>query len=173
MKNKHLILALLALTIASCSSHKKDAQTNTTPKPATTAADAKSLEEAETKIFSVPAEEVKKSGQPHVVYFATNSAKLDKKAVEVLASEVLAEAKNSKTKRVVIEAHCDERGTTAYNKKLSEQRAKAVKKYLVKNGVKSVKIKTVGYGKSKPVALGHDEASWSKNRRAVTISIKK
>lgn len=176
MPNKNLLLLLAALAIASCSSNNKNAESNlSTPKNPQKIAEAQENSEIEEdSMFSVSADELKKSQSgPHVVYFSTNSDKLDQEAVSTLNQKVLAEAKSSKTKKVVIEAHCDERGSKTYNQNLSEKRAKSVKTYLVKNGVKDVKIKTVGYGESKPVALGHDEESWAKNRRAVTISIKK
>jgi peptidoglycan-associated lipoprotein len=66
----------------------------------------------------------------------------------------------------VIEGHCDERGTVEYNLALGERRAEAAKNYLVSLGVDASRLKTLSYGKSKPVDLGHDEAAWAKNRRA-------
>lgn len=165
---KSVMLLIVSLTIASCSSSKKNTKVDSAPEP-----QVKKEAVIEAEMFSVTVEEIKKSGTtPQVIYFDTDSAKLTKESVSTLSNKVLPEAKNSRTKKVVIEAHCDERGSEAYNQKLSEKRAWAVKNYLVKNGVK-VKIKTVGYGESKPVALGHDEESWSKNRRAITVSIKK
>ena len=169
-------MLLITLAVASCSSNKKITENNSSAQKETKVVvqEEKNSEIKADTMFSVSADEIKESESgPSVVYFSKNSAKLDSEALSTLNQKVLSEAKNSKTKRVVIEAHCDERGSEAYNQKLSEKRAKAVKSYLVKNDVKGVKIKTVGYGESKPVALGHDEESWSKNRRAVTISIKK
>jgi peptidoglycan-associated lipoprotein len=74
-------------------------------------------------------------------------------------------------KRVTIEGHCDERGTRDYNLALGERRANAAKNYLVSLGIDASRITTVSYGKERPIALGSDEASWAKNRRAVTITI--
>lgn len=165
MKNKHLILLFTAFAIASCSTNKK------APEIAPTEVENESGITV-TTIFSVPAAEVKKAEKAQVVFFDTNSSKLDDEAIATLTDKVLPEAKNANTKKVVIEAHSDERGSKAYNQRLSEKRAKAVRDYLVKNGV-NVKIKTKGYGESKPAARGHNEAAWSKNRRAVTISLKK
>ncbi len=176
MPNKKLLLLLVVFAVASCSSNKKNNDADTKPVSVKQEPSKVAVEEniEDTTMFSVTADELKKSESgPQVVYFDTNSSKLDGEATDTLKKKVLPEAKNLKTKKVVIEAHCDERGSEAYNQKLSERRAKSVKRYLVKNGVSDVKIKTVGYGESKPVALGHDEESWSKNRRAVTISIKK
>ena len=74
-------------------------------------------------------------------------------------------------KRVTIEGHCDERGTRDYNLALGERRANAAKNYLVSLGIDASRITTVSYGKERPIALGSDEASWAKNRRAVTITV--
>jgi peptidoglycan-associated lipoprotein len=66
---------------------------------------------------------------------------------------------------VRIEGNCDERGTVEYNLSLGEKRANAAKKYLMDLGIAEGRLQTISYGKEKPVALGHDEASWAKNRR--------
>ncbi len=67
---------------------------------------------------------------------------------------------------VVIEGHCDERGTVEYNLALGDKRAKAVKDYLVWLGIDSSRLATVSYGKERPADLGHHEAAWAQNRRA-------
>ena len=68
---------------------------------------------------------------------------------------------------VVIEGHADERGTPEYNIALGERRASAVKSYLQGNGVSGEQLSIVSYGKEKPAVLGHNEAAYAKNRRAV------
>lgn len=70
---------------------------------------------------------------------------------------------------VTIEGHCDERGTREYNLALGERRANAVKDYLVANGISPNRIKTISYGKERPVAMGSNEAAWAQNRRGVTV----
>ncbi|RCK48612.1 OmpA/MotB [Thalassospira profundimaris] len=70
---------------------------------------------------------------------------------------------------VLVEGHTDERGTREYNLALGERRANSAKDYLIALGVDPSRIETISYGKERPVALGHDEASWAKNRRAVTV----
>ncbi|MCY4591362.1 MAG: peptidoglycan-associated lipoprotein Pal [Alphaproteobacteria bacterium] len=70
---------------------------------------------------------------------------------------------------VVIEGHCDERGTREYNLALGERRANAVRQYLIASGIDAARIETISYGKERPVALGSDEASWALNRRGVTV----
>ena len=68
---------------------------------------------------------------------------------------------------VIIEGHADERGTPEYNIALGERRASAVKSYLQGNGVSGEQLSIVSYGKEKPAVLGHNEAAYAKNRRAV------
>ena len=70
---------------------------------------------------------------------------------------------------VAIEGHCDERGTREFNIALGERRASAAKNYLVGLGVDGSRISTISYGKERPAVVGHDESSWSQNRRAVTV----
>lgn len=73
------------------------------------------------------------------------------------------------TVTVTVEGHCDERGTREYNLALGERRANAVKDYLSALGIARTRVKTISYGKERPVALGHNEAAWSQNRRGVTV----
>ncbi len=67
---------------------------------------------------------------------------------------------------VLIEGHCDERGTNEYNLALGERRAKATMTYLVGQGVQAWRITLISYGKEHPACAGHDEACWATNRRA-------
>lgn len=69
---------------------------------------------------------------------------------------------------ITVEGHCDERGTREYNLALGERRANSVKDYLVALGVNPSRIKTISYGKERPVALGSNESAWAQNRRGVT-----
>jgi len=70
---------------------------------------------------------------------------------------------------ITVEGHSDERGTREYNLALSERRANSAKDFLVANGIAANRVKILPLGKERPVALGHDEASWAQNRRAVTV----
>ncbi len=67
---------------------------------------------------------------------------------------------------VLIEGHCDERGTAEYNMALGERRASSTKSYLVSLGVKPGALSTVSFGKEKPLDPAHNEEAWAKNRRA-------
>jgi peptidoglycan-associated lipoprotein len=67
---------------------------------------------------------------------------------------------------VVVEGHCDERGTLAYNLVLGEKRAKAVKRYLEDLGIPGSRIQTTSYGEVRPFCKEHNDGCWTKNRRA-------
>jgi peptidoglycan-associated lipoprotein len=67
---------------------------------------------------------------------------------------------------LLIEGHCDERGTIEYNLALGERRAEAVKRYMTSLGVESSRFSTISYGKERPLETGHNETVWFKNRRA-------
>jgi peptidoglycan-associated lipoprotein len=99
------------------------------------------------------------------VYFDFDSYTLLEPAKKVL-DEKIAFLKRWPKVAVTIEGHCDERGTTEYNIALGERRSNAARHYVLASGSSNLKITTVSYGKERPVALGHDEASWAKNRRA-------
>ena len=78
-----------------------------------------------------------------------------------------------KTIKILIEGHCDERGTEEYNLALGEKRAKATMDYLANLGLAAGRMKVISYGKSQPVDPGHTEAAWQKNRRAQFLVIEK
>jgi peptidoglycan-associated lipoprotein len=67
--------------------------------------------------------------------------------------------------KLLVEGHCDERGTAEYNLALGERRAKAVKDYLVGAGIAADRLSTISYGEERPFVLGHDESAWKWNRR--------
>ena len=104
-----------------------------------------------------------------VVYFDFNESSLD--AVDKADLQKQARWLQEHPKAlVVIEGRCDERGTREYNLALGEQRANAARSYLIANGVAANRIRTISYGKDKPVVFGSDEESWAKNRNATTVA---
>ena len=70
------------------------------------------------------------------------------------------------SRKVLIEGHCDERGTNEYNLALGDRRARSAMDFLVKYGVAASRIETISYGEERPFALGHDESAWWQNRVA-------
>ncbi len=109
------------------------------------------------------------SGQD-TVYFDTDRYNIDSSDASALQSQAQWLMRYP-AKRATIEGHCDERGTRDYNLALGERRANAAKNYLVSLGVDAGRLATVSYGKERPAAMGSDEESWSRNRRAVTVTI--
>jgi peptidoglycan-associated lipoprotein len=67
---------------------------------------------------------------------------------------------------IIIEGHCDERGTNEYNLALGDRRAESVKVFLIDLGINNSRLKTISYGEERPSDSGHTEAAWAKNRRA-------
>ena len=82
------------------------------------------------------------------------------------SQEVAAYMKKNPGAKLLIEGHCDERGTAEYNMALGDRRATSVKNYLVSLGVKPPALSTVSFGKERPLDPGHTEDAWAKNRRA-------
>ena len=102
------------------------------------------------------------------VLFDYDSAKLDSSAKILLDGQSRFLRANTDL-NFIVEGHCDERGTREYNLALGEQRATAVRDYLVIQGIDPDRIKVISYGKEKPAVVGSNSMAWSKNRRAVTI----
>ena len=100
------------------------------------------------------------------VFFGYDSAELDADAQELLQHQA-AWLKQHDILSVIIEGHCDERGTREYNLALGEKRAQAVKNYLSGLAVFPV-VNTISYGKERPAVIGSNDAAWGQNRRSVT-----
>ena len=117
-----------------------------------------------------PQDALRAALQNRVVHFDFDSSEVSDSDVGTLSAHA-GYLKQNSAARVTLAGHTDERGTREYNLALGERRANAAKNYLVSVGIDAARLSTVSYGKERPVALGSDEASWAKNRRAVTITI--
>lgn len=106
------------------------------------------------------------SGEAHAVHFAFDKADLDSESRGILDGMARC-LKDAGSVPLAIEGHCDARGTTEYNLHLGERRAEAVKKYLVNLGLDAKTVKTVSFGKERPVCSESTEDCWSRNRRGV------
>ena len=103
------------------------------------------------------------------VFFDYNSSDISDDAKKILDVQALW-LKSDNSINITIEGHCDENGTREYNIALGDKRANATKNYLVKTGgVEAARIKIVSYGKERLAYFGTDEATISKNRRAVVV----
>ena len=102
------------------------------------------------------------------IYFEYDSAKLTSESISILETHGNFIAGNGEVK-VRLEGFGDERGSREYNIALGDRRAQSVRRVLLFQGASSDQLETVSYGEEKPVAMGHDEESWSKNRRVELI----
>ena len=107
-------------------------------------------------------------GVPDRVFFATNESILTTKSRDTLRKQA-AWLRENPNVTVVLEGHCDERGTREYNLALGERRANSAKDYLMTYGISSSRISVISYGKERPVDSGSNPLAWSKNRRSVTV----
>jgi peptidoglycan-associated lipoprotein len=99
------------------------------------------------------------------IFFAFDQYELDDIAMASLARNARI-LRDHPEVTLLVEGHCDERGTVEYNLALGERRALAVRDYLVTLGVPRSRLRVTSYGESRPFALGSNETSWAKNRRA-------
>jgi len=99
------------------------------------------------------------------VHFDYDKAELSDQARAVLEKHALW-LQNHRQAKVTVEGHCDERGTVDYNLALGDKRARAASEYLVSLGVAGDRLRTVSYGKEKPLDPAANEHAWSRNRRA-------
>lgn len=106
-----------------------------------------------------------RSGVLKPVFFDLDSSDVNAEGQKALQENADVMRKNAQW-QVTIEGHCDERGTAEYNLALGERRAIAARAYLVSLGIPAERVRVVSYGKEFPFEQGHDEAAWSKNRRA-------
>jgi peptidoglycan-associated lipoprotein len=102
------------------------------------------------------------------IYFETDKHNINSASAFTLESQANW-LKSTPGFQIIIEGHCDERGTREYNLALGERRANSVKEFLVSLGVEPGRVTIISYGKERPSAEGSTSESWAENRRAVTV----
>ncbi len=107
-----------------------------------------------------------------MIHFDYNKYDIREDAVPVLRANA-AWLQKFRTAKILIEGHCDERGTEEYNLALGEKRAKSTQDYLVSLGIEPRRIMIISYGKSQPLDPASNEFAWAKNRRAQFLIIEK
>ncbi|MES2677246.1 MAG: peptidoglycan-associated lipoprotein Pal [Pseudomonadota bacterium] len=174
---KILALAFLAIIVSSCGGKMKqdqiDSENQSTQQQDQTSqnpqnfdvVNSESAAAAINKQTQAAIEEVQVDDR---VFFDVGVSTLSADAKKILDNQV-SWLKSDPQIKIIVEGHCDERGTREYNIALGEKRANAVKQYLTSNGVESGRIKTISYGKERPAFVGSGEEIWSKNRRSVTV----
>jgi peptidoglycan-associated lipoprotein len=126
---------------------------------------AKRLQEDRLRAEAAAREAAKTAFITENIHFAFDSSVLSDQAQHILNSKADYLRTNPDT-TATVEGHCDERGTNAYNIALGERRAESVKNFLVNLGISADRLNTISYGEKRPIAMGQNEASWAKNRRA-------
>jgi peptidoglycan-associated lipoprotein len=109
--------------------------------------------------------EAKKRFEAQDIYFSFDRSDLSVAAQTILRKKSTWLLENPSV-TVVIEGHCDERGTTEYNLALGERRAESAKRFLTDLGIHPDRLMTISYGEEKPLDPRHDKEAWAKNRRA-------
>ncbi|EPD3545236.1 peptidoglycan-associated lipoprotein Pal [Salmonella enterica subsp. enterica serovar Montevideo] len=164
---KGLMIALPVMAIAACSSNKNasnDGSEGGMLNGAGTGMDANGNMSSEEQARL----QLQQLQQNNIVYFDLDKYDIRSDFAAMLDAHANFLRSNPSYK-VTVEGHADERGTPEYNISLGERRANAVKMYLQGKGVSADQISIVSYGKEKPAVLGHDEAAYAKNRRAVLV----
>lgn len=166
-----LFIALAAvLALSSCATKKKKPTDPATGNQPTVGS---SSEPADLSSIELMADsDSGKAGALRTVNFGFNSSSLSSSAKEILQGNADF-LKANPSVDVTVEGHCDERGGREYNIALGERRAKSVRNYLTALGVDSGRVKTISYGKERPISFGHDESSWASNRRGNFVVTKK
>ncbi len=160
-----ILVLVIGLGLAGCAGKKKSGDTDPALESANSP-DSISTEATAGNDFRVEGtSDNGGAGGLQTVYFPYDSAQITGETRATLDANVAILQSNA-TVEVQIQGHCDERGGIEYNIALGEKRAKSIKEYLVTMGINSKRITTVSFGKENPVAFGHDEDSWTKNRRA-------
>ena len=113
---------------------------------------------------------VQQRGFVQDAFFAFDESTLSTQAQNALAASA-AWLKQNPTYNLLVEGHCDERGTEQYNLALGDRRANTAREYLVTLGVDTARIRTVSYGEERPFDSAHDETAWAKNRRAHLVLV--
>ncbi len=162
------VMLVSSVALAAC---QKKAPEELPPPPAATAAPATSTAAPLGATVGTQQHFVDAVGQSNtVVYFDTDRYNIDSEDSSKLQRQAQYFAQNPSVS-FTVEGHADERGTREYNLALGERRANAAKNYLVSVGIPANRIRTVSYGKERPVALGSNESAWAQNRRAATVVI--
>ena len=169
-----LLVAVLALSIVGCGKKKAevdpDAEREAAERAAAEAEAAKepALPEREVEpVVPIRPEDIKLDN----IYFEYDKYDLTAGSKSILSSNARVMMEHSNF-NILIEGHCDERGTEEYNLALGEKRALAARDYLVGFGIAKNRISVISYGEEKPVDPRHNEDAWAKNRRAQFVVTK-
>jgi peptidoglycan-associated lipoprotein len=182
LKKIAILFFVCTLVVAFSMSCKPKAKTTPPPPPAKEQPKVEKVEEApavtkpaltEEEIYmSKSLEQINLEAPLKMIHFDYDQYAIREDAKPILESDA-AWMKRFPSAKILIEGHCDERGTEEYNLALGEKRAKATYDYLVSLGTSPDRMKIISYGKSQPLDPGHNETAWQQNRRAQFLIIEK
>jgi peptidoglycan-associated lipoprotein len=158
-------LTIAMLVMAGCAKKAVQQPPEPTPTPPTTTETPAEKPSDTTPTPPAPSPKEMSASDLQPVFFDFDSAILRDDARSTLDANARM-LRDHGTVKVVIEGHCDERGTVEYNQALGERRAQAARDYLSQAGIAEARLQIISYGKERPFDPGHDEAAWAKNRRA-------
>ena len=170
MRFKIFSLFAAVAMLAACAQDAQQGSGSSGSGTAATAKTPKATAAPKKKVASKPAPGSKDEFVAEVgdrVFFGVDKSDLNPESQSTLDRQA-AWLKKYPSVRVVVEGHCDERGTREYNLALGERRASAVRDYLVARGIDPSRLSTISYGKERPVAFASNEEAWTQNRRGVT-----
>ena len=166
--------ALLVFFLAACSTTPKDTSDSSGSGSSSSSSDVSTSGSEATSDPSTESASIEPGSQEDLivnvgdrVFFNYDSSDLDSDAKELLQDQV-AWLKQYSDVSIIVEGHCDERGTREYNLALGEKRAQSVKNYLINLGISSDRVSTISYGKERPAVVGSNDGAWAQNRRSVT-----
>ena len=172
---KLLTSGLLVFFLAACSTTPKDTADSSGSGSSTSSSEVSTSGSDDSGETSSESASIEPGSQEDLivnvgdrVFFNYDSSELDSDAQELLQDQV-AWLKQHSNVSVIIEGHCDERGTREYNLALGEKRAQSVKNYLISLGISSERVATISYGKERPAVVGSNDGAWAQNRRSVTL----
>jgi peptidoglycan-associated lipoprotein len=174
MKNTRMLLllfAVLALLTTACAKKAVEVQPAVTPPP-TPVQPAPTPAPAPAPVPDTAAQEREAALNRFLneyVHFDFDSAVLRPDTQSVLRDKAQFLQRYPDVQNVIIEGHCDERGTNAYNMALGARRAESVKQFMVNLGLASNRFETISYGEERPLDPGRNEEAWARNRRAAFV----
>jgi peptidoglycan-associated lipoprotein len=171
-QTKLIAIAVLVLLVAACAKNRKAEDTTASETvPTTSSSDTRGVSSQDqlggTALSAEEQRNLDLLGQI-TIYFDYDSSEIRSDFTQMIQAHARQLSANP-TMRVRLEGHADDRGSREYNIALGERRAQAVRQALQLQGASSSQISTVSYGEERPVALGHDDSSWAKNRRVELV----
>lgn len=167
-KPRLISLLLAALVLAGCSTTSTEPVPEPEPVEQPAPVEAPAEPEPVQSDFDSAGNAIDASGRPlsRTYYFDYDKSVI--RPTDLASLEMHAQIlRRNPDRSIVLEGHCDERGTREYNLALGERRADSIRSFLLSAGVSARQVETVSYGEEQPADPGHDEAAWERNRRAV------